>query len=107
MKKTCILFLILWIGLPLFAQKPIRVGTTAAEFLSVGYGAVGCAMGDAYVSVVDDISGIYWNPAGLAFMEQSQTLFTYQPWIAEINTFFVATGLVLPGIGMRVTMRTV
>ena len=47
----------------LLAQKPIRVGTTAAEFLSIGYGSAGCAMGDAYVGVVDDISGVYWNPA--------------------------------------------
>ncbi|NQT25323.1 PorV/PorQ family protein [candidate division KSB1 bacterium] len=90
---------IILISLPLLAQQPIRVGTTAAEFLSIGYGAVGCAMGDAYVSVVDDVSGIYWNPGGLAFMDQSQTMFTYQPWFADINTFFAATGLVLPGVG--------
>ena len=30
-----------------WAQKPIRVGTTAANFLEIGYGAAGAAMGDA------------------------------------------------------------
>jgi len=81
------------------AQEPIRVGTTAGEFLSIGYGPGGCAMGDAYVSVVNDLSGIYWNPAGLASMEQTEVIFTYQPWLVDINTFFIAAGLVLPNVG--------
>ena len=48
------------------AQNPIRAGTTAANFLEIGYGTAGCAMGDAYVSMARDLSSIYWNPAGLA-----------------------------------------
>ena len=84
----------------LMAQKPIRVGTTAAEFLSIGYGSAGCAMGDAYVAVVDDISGVYWNPAGLSAMKGSQAMFTYQPWIANINTFFLSAGIQVPTMGV-------
>jgi len=87
-------------GPNLHSQEPIRVGTTSAEFLSIGYGSAGCAMGDAYVSVVNNISGVYWNPAGLSFMEQNEAQFNYQPWLADINTFFVSTGLVLPSIGV-------
>jgi len=83
----------------LLAQKPIRVGTTAAEFLSIGYGSAGCAMGDAYVGMVDDISGVYWNPAGLSAMQSSQVMFTYQPWLAGINTFFLSAGIRVPVMG--------
>ena len=84
----------------LHSQEPIRVGTTSAEFLSIGFGSAGCSMGNAYVSLVNDVSGVYWNPAGLSFMEQSQATFTYQPWLADISTFFVASGIVLPRIGV-------
>jgi len=83
----------------LFAQSPIRVGTTSAEFLDIGYGPAGCALGDAYVSLVSDISSVYWNPAGLSFMNQSQVMFSYQPWLVDINTFFTAAGVVLPKYG--------
>ncbi len=82
-----------------FAQKPYRVGTTAADFLSIGYGSAGIAMGDAQVSMVEDISGIYWNPAGMAFMKKNEAQFIYQPWIADINTAMVGVGVVLPDIG--------
>lgn len=82
-----------------YAQKPYRVGTTAANFLEIGFGSAGNAMGDAYVSVTNDLSSIYWNPAGLAYMEQTEAQFVYQPWIADINTTFAGVGLVLPSIG--------
>lgn len=82
-----------------FAQKPHRVGTTTANFLEIGFGSAGSSMGDAYVSVANDLSSIYWNPAGLAFMRQSEAQFTYQPWLVDINTAFAGVGLVLPRIG--------
>ncbi|MEW6193563.1 MAG: PorV/PorQ family protein [Bacteroidota bacterium] len=81
------------------AQKPMRAGTTAANFLEIGYGAAGNSLGDSYVSLVDDVSSIYWNPAGLATMDNSEAMFVTQPWIADIQTSFSAVGLVLPGIG--------
>jgi len=81
------------------AQSPSRVGTTAASFLEIGYGPAGCAMGDAYVSVANDISSLYWNPAGLSFMEQNSVMFSYQPWFADINTFYTVAGLVIPQMG--------
>jgi hypothetical protein len=83
----------------LLAQKPSRRGTTAANFLEIGYGCRGNAMGDAVVSVVNDLSAVYWNPAGLALMRQSGVQFVYQPWIADINTSFAAVGLVFPHLG--------
>jgi len=91
--------LVLSAGTGLFAQKPYKVGTTAANFLEIGIGAAGSAMGEAYVGVVNDISSIYWNPAGLAFMEKSEAQFSIQPWVLDINTSFAAVGIVLPAIG--------
>jgi hypothetical protein len=81
------------------SQSPIRVGTTAAEFLDIGYGPAGLAMGDAYVSRTEDITSVYWNPAGLSFMKRPEVVFSYQPWIADIQTYLLAAGLSVPGAG--------
>jgi opacity protein-like surface antigen len=82
-----------------FAQKPMRAGTTSANFLEIGYGAAGSALGDAYVSMANDASATYWNPAGLAQMSRSEVMFTIQPWIVGMNTTFGAVGIVVPGFG--------
>jgi hypothetical protein len=84
----------------LLAQtKPYRVGTTAANFLEIGIGSAGCAMGEAYVSVVRDLSAVYWNPAGLAYMSMNEVQFAYQPWIADINLSYAGAAVVLPRYG--------
>ncbi|MCF8242291.1 MAG: PorV/PorQ family protein [Melioribacteraceae bacterium] len=99
MKTLLVVITLILLQVSLFAQKPYRVGTTAASFLEVGYGSAGNAMGDAYVSMVNDLSSAYWNPAGLASMEKHEAMFAYQPWLADINTSFAAVGIVLPSIG--------
>jgi len=100
LKKHLILFLlIIFISIKGYSQKPTRIGTTAANFLEVGYGTAGNGMGDAYVSLSNDLSSAYWNPAGLAYMKQSEAMFVYQPWLVDVNSSFSAVGLVLPGIG--------
>jgi hypothetical protein len=46
--------------------ESLDVGTTGAQFLSLGAGARAEGLGGAYGAVVDDADAIYWNPAGLA-----------------------------------------
>lgn len=99
MKIHKVLLILTLLSTGLFAQSPIRVGTTTAEFLGIGYGPAASALGDAYVSMAQDVSSIYWNPAGLSFMEKSQVMFTYQPWIVDISTYFSGAAIVLPRIG--------
>jgi len=60
--KIILIILILFLAAnSLLANGPNRVGTTAANFLEIGYGPAGIAMGDAYVSKVNDLSAVYWN----------------------------------------------
>ena len=68
MKKSIlvILGLLLIVQLDVNAQGVTKVGTTAAGFLGIDMGARGTAMGSAYVSVANDVSAMYWNPAGIA-----------------------------------------
>jgi len=82
-----------------YAETPNRVGTTAANFLEIGYGPAALAMGDAYVSVASDLTSAYWNPAGLAFMEQGEAVFITQPWILDVNTSYAAVGIPIETMG--------
>ncbi len=52
-------------------------GTTGAEVLKIGVGARAIGMGEAYVAQADDVSSLYWNPAGLALMIERQASFMY------------------------------
>jgi hypothetical protein len=80
-------------------NKPYRVGTTAANFLEMGVGSAANAMGGAYVASARDLMSVYWNPAGLAYMQKNEVQFSYQPWIAGISLGFAGAGIVLPRIG--------
>jgi hypothetical protein len=77
--------------------KPIRVGD-GAEFLSIGYGSAGCAMGAPASAWSTMFQG--YGIRGLSGMKGSQAMFTYQPWIANINTFFLSAGINVPAMGV-------
>ncbi len=69
-----------------------KVGTTAGQFLKLGVGARALALGGAYVAESNDISTIYWNPAGLALLNGSEVQFSYTRYLADIQYNFVAFG---------------
>ena len=63
MKKIMIMLLAIAISTS-FGQY--KGGTTAAQFLKIGIGSRATGMGEAYVAMSQDASGLYWNPAGIA-----------------------------------------
>jgi len=82
-----------------YGQIRNRIGTTGANFLEIGVGGAGSAMGEAYVASAQDPSAVYWNPAGLAFLASNQVQVVHQPWIAGIQSSFIAGGFILPAVG--------
>jgi hypothetical protein len=100
-KSVCVYIIvnIIFANFLIAQNKPYRVGTTACNFLEMGIGSAGNAMGDAYVSVARDLSSIYWNPSGLAYLETGEFQFMYQPWLVETNIGFAGAAIVLPRIG--------
>ena len=50
----------------------LLVGSAGANFLEVETGARPMGMGGAFVAVVDDVTALHWNPAGLADLEGAQ-----------------------------------
>jgi hypothetical protein len=72
-------------------------GSTSAEFLSLGAGARGAALGGAFAAVANDVEALYWNPAGVAMMERPGfTIGTYS-YIAD--TRYSWAGLAFPMSG--------
>jgi hypothetical protein len=60
-------------------------GTSGAEFLKIGVGARAIGMGEAYVAQADDVSSLYWNPAGLALMIERQASFMYNQMYQDLK----------------------
>lgn len=59
----------------------------AGEFLQTGIGAKALGMGSAYVSVADDASGTYWNPAGLVGQEKRQLLLQHSRRFGDLVNY--------------------
>lgn len=96
MKRILIpLLAIAMVVLPmLLAAKPFgKAGTVGMQFLKLGVDARAIGMGEAYTAVTDDISSVYWNPAGLAPAYQNQVFFSHTNWPADIMQEFAAASL--------------
>ena len=83
------------------------VGTTSAEFLLLGAGARGMALGPAFGALVRDVESLYYNPAGLPLMEGPEAMFTMMPYFAD--TDYMWAGVAAPisdgqfGIGLSIS----
>ena len=77
-------------ALPAHADDP---GLTVLTFLKLGAGARATSLGEAYVSVADDASATYWNPAGLLGIERNDVMGTHHAWLQDLNHEFVGFGL--------------
>ena len=67
------------------ADEFSKVGTAGAQFLKIGMGARYTAMGNAATALVDDVYGLYWNPAALANIEKSEVAFSSIDWIEDVS----------------------
>jgi len=76
-------------------------GTTGGNVLEFPVGARAIAMGQAYTAQADDVSSLYWNPAGIAILNQSQASFMYNQLVQgqTYSNVAVATPLENGGIG--------
>lgn len=72
-----------------------KVGSTAAPFLSIGIGPRAVGMGGAFTATANDITALYWNPAGVARMGGSGAYFSHTKWFADINFNYAAAMLSL------------
>ena len=89
------------VGLSLCQDPPdppaavTKVGTSAANWLKVESGTRGIAMGGSQVASGRGISGAYYNPASIAFIEASEVYYSKSNYLAGIthNTIGYGTRL--------------
>lgn len=85
MKK--IVLLILFINALLLAQD--KVGTTAANFLTLPVGPRAVGMGSAFIAVSNDVTAAFWNPGGLARLEGLQFNVNHSEWLVDTKLDWV------------------
>jgi tetratricopeptide (TPR) repeat protein len=80
-------------------DAPAQTGQGGTESnLSYGFGARAMALGSAFTAMADDPTAVFWNPAGLEFIDQqSATLFHASLWEGTSYDFL---GYVFPTLNV-------
>ncbi len=76
----------------LFMMAPIRgfasikkIAQSKMQFIKISPSARAAALGDAFTSYAGDPNAIFYNPAGMAFVEGVHVIFNNNSWIADIR----------------------
>jgi hypothetical protein len=96
--KKIILILIL-IATSIYAGDVARKGTTGAEQVLIPIGARGIATGGAFLANITGLESIFYNPAGLDVYPQTEAMFSYVNYLADINISYFAVGTSLGDVG--------
>lgn len=81
----------LLLGLALLGfLNPDDVGTTALPMLKVGAGPRACAMGETFTALSDDVTALYWNPAGLGQVKYPGYFLSHQEFFQDVRTEYLA-----------------
>ncbi len=99
MKRILIMTLIALAANSLWAGDPARKGTTGAEELLIPVGARGIATGGAMLASLTGLESIYYNPAGLDLSNNTEAMFSYMNYIADINVSYFAASANLGDLG--------
>ena len=79
MKKIIISAILLLTTSMIYSQS--KVGTTAANFLTIPVGPRASAMGSAFTAVADDATSAFWNPGGLSRISRSEFTASTAEWL--------------------------
>ena len=86
---------------PLVAQQGQQdntgYGGTSGEFLLLGAGARGAALGGAFAALTQDVTSLYYNPAGLAQMSRPSAMVSTYSYVANTRYSWVGIGLPMSG----------
>jgi long-subunit fatty acid transport protein len=106
MKK--LIFLMIIAPSLLFANRE-GTGVSTAGFLEITQGVRAAGMGGAFCGIADDISALYWNPAGLSALKKRELVVSRCFWIADTAIDFAGYAQpVLEGVlgGALIAMDT-
>jgi len=75
-----------------------KVGTSAAAFLRIPVGARAAGMGSAVVAAAADPSAMFWNPGGLARINNFALMVDHSPWLPGLDFNYI--GLIIPAASL-------
>jgi len=78
-------FILLYFAIVGILAGQSKVGTTGAPFLNIAVGPRAISMGSAFVGTANDVTSLFYNPAGAARMQTSGAFFSHSKWIADIS----------------------
>ncbi len=113
LRKTSVFIVILALAVQLPAATDIsetfkvKVGFVGAQFLKIGVGAQGFAMGDAMETIADDASAVFWNPAGLTLSEGRTVHVSQTAWLAGIEHTALAVSMPLKRFAGTIALSAV
>ena len=89
MKRIVVLAMIFAVSMATDSNSEVDFDELNGSDLVTGMGARAIGLGGAFVSIADDASAAFWNPAGLARMRNNQFLLS-----ADLPNDFSASSLV-------------
>ena len=100
--RYLISYILLWTllllgGVPSYATT--NVGTAGAQFLKIGPGARVDSLGGAFGALANDVTSIYWNPAGISQLEKTSFSDTHTIWLADIRYNYLAFATPIEKVG--------
>lgn len=60
-----------------------KSGSAGLQFLKIGVGARECAIGEATACVVNDANAVFWNVAGISYIEEPQLSISHNQWLVD------------------------
>jgi hypothetical protein len=95
MKKVLILLLLS----VTYLTGQTKIGSTAAPFLNIAVSPRAISMGGAFIATANDVSSLYWNPAGASRSNTNEAMFSHSRWFADINYNWAGAMIKLGGAG--------
>jgi hypothetical protein len=83
-----------------WASEFDNLGTSGAQFLKLDVDARVVGLGGANVAVSRGAMALYYNPAGIANLDENSVAFSYTDWIADIKYNYFAYARPLPAFGI-------
>ncbi len=70
-----------------------KAGLSGGQFLKIGVGARGTGMAGAYSGMANDLTAVFWNPAGVADVKRYAADFSHSFWFAGMSHSFAAVAI--------------
>ena len=100
MKKIIILLLLIAFSLSSYAEEPFApIGTSTAQFLTIGVGGREVALGEAVTALTQGSGSVFWNPSGVVDAGANDLYAAYNQWPAGIHVGALSYAYANPRIG--------